>query len=220
MTTYNTVTYGSIDVSYLDELDGGGARFGQDYLSFIPGHVGKVGRAMEWCSGPGFIGFSMLAAGLCEELTLVDINPVAIAACQQTVRSNGLAGRVRVCHSDCMDALQPGDRYDLVVANPPHHPGVAASPGGHAQLLYNDLEWRIHRKFYREIPDHLSDAGRVILQEDAYLSNVDDFREMIEDAGLELVGAFPGVWARDYYYVESRLAAVPAATSTSTGQNC
>lgn len=205
MALYKTVTYGSIDVFYLDELDGGGARFGQDYLSFIPGHTGKVNRALEWCAGPAFIGFSLLAAGLCAELTLLDINPIATAACRETVRHNGLDDLVRVYDSDCMDALQQGDIYDLVVANPPHCGDMTPSPGGHPRILYNDASWRIHRKFYQQVPEYLSDDGRIILQEDASLSSVDDFRVMIEDAGLQLLGAFPCVWARDYYYVESRL---------------
>ena len=205
MAFYKTVTYGAIDVCYLDELDGGGARFGQDYLSFIPSHIGKVNRALEWCAGPAFIGFSLLAAGLCTELTLLDINPIATAACRETVRNNGLGGLVRIYESDCMDALQQGDFYDLVVANPPHCGETTRSPGGHSQILYNDAEWRIHRKFYQQVPEYLSDEGRVILQEDSELSSVDDFRAMIEDAGLELLGALPCAWARDYYYVTSRL---------------
>ena len=217
MTSYKTITYGSIDVCYLDEIDGGGARFGQDYISFIPDHLGKVDRLMEWCAGPGFIGFSMFANGLCDNLTLVDVNPVAVAACQETVRVNGLEDSVRVYHSGSLDVLPDGDVYDLVVANPPHCPDTTPSPGGHAQLLYNDVGWRTHRDFYRQVPKYLSGEGRVILQEDASQSSVDDFRKMIEDSGLELLGTHPCDWAKkhypsqgtrmypEYYYIESRL---------------
>jgi hypothetical protein len=34
------------------------------------------------CSGPAFIGFALLAAGLTEYLVLADVNPVAVAAMQ------------------------------------------------------------------------------------------------------------------------------------------
>lgn len=214
---YRTVTYGSLEVHYLDEIDGGGARFGQDYVHFLPEHIGKVEHVLEWCAGPGFIGFSLLAAGLCDKLTLIDVNPTAVEACQQTVRSNGLADVVRVCCSDSLAALPEGVRYDLVVANPPHCPDPTPSPGGHTQLIYNDVGWKTHESFYREIPQHLTDDGRVILQEDASQSGVDDFRPMIEGAGLQLLGAFPCRWAEEhyppqgtrmypeYYYVESCL---------------
>ncbi len=62
------------------------------------------------------------------------------------------------------------------------------------------------------MPEYLSGSGRVILREDASLSSADDFREMIENSGLEFVGAFPCGWDKDscrYYYVESRLPVVP-----------
>ena len=202
---YKTITYGSIDVAYLDEIDGGGARFGQDFLAYLPDRIGKAEHALEWCAGPGFIGFSLLAAGLCTKLTLIDVNPAATAACGYTVRSNGLDDRLRVYDSDCMDSVEHGESYDLVVANPPHCSDTTPSPGGHTQLIYNDVGWAVHRKFYRQIPEYLSPDGLVIMQEDASLSSADDFREMIEDAGLELLGTFECVWAKEYYYVESRL---------------
>ena len=47
----------------------------------------KQKRAFEWCSGPGFIGFSMLGNGLCETLCLSDINPAAVSSCQQPCAS-------------------------------------------------------------------------------------------------------------------------------------
>lgn len=217
MTTYKTMTYGSTNVCYLDEIDGGGARFGQDYLTFLPQHLGTVDHIMEWCAGPGFIGFSLLAAGLCKKLTLVDVNPVAVAACRETVHRNGLDDRVRVYESDCMDGVPHGAVFDLVVANPPHCPDTTPSPGGHTQLIYNDVAWGVHRKFYRQIPEFLPNSGRVILQEDASQSTGEDFRAMIADAGLEFLGTFPCTWAQarypsrgttlypEYYYVDSRL---------------
>jgi methylase of polypeptide subunit release factors len=208
MTTYKTIRYGSIDVCYLDEIDGGGARFGQDYLALLPDHIGKAERALEWCAGPGFIGFSLLAAGLCTRLTLIDVNPVATAACRETIRINELADRVQVYDSDCMESVAPDDRFDLVVANPPHCSDTTPSPGGHTQLIYNDIGWQTHRRFYQQISPHLSEDSRIILQEDAGLSSAEDFRAMIEDAGLQLLGALPCVWAHEYYYVESQLATV------------
>jgi methylase of polypeptide subunit release factors len=202
---YKTVSYGSIDVCYLDELDGGGARFGQDYLSLIPRLGEEAGRALEWCAGPAFIGFAMLAAGLCKSLTLVDINPVATAACRQTVANNNLANQVRVYDSDCFDELPKGDKFDLIIANPPHCGTANDSPGGHSSLLYNDVGWQVHKKFYRQVPEYATATTRIILQEDAELSNAEDFREIIESAGLEVRGSSRCVWARDYYYIESGL---------------
>lgn len=65
--------YGSIDVYFKQNLRGGGDIFGQDYLRIVK-QLGKVNRLFEWCSGPGFIGFSLLANGMCDSLCLADIN--------------------------------------------------------------------------------------------------------------------------------------------------
>lgn len=214
---YQRKTYGGIDVFYSDDLDGGGARFGQDFLSFLPEHSGSVTHVLEWCAGPGFIGFSLLAAGLCKKLTLIDINPAAVAACQQTIARNNLGDRVWTAQSDCFDALDQGPTFNLVVANPPHCPTTTPSPGGHPALLYNDLDWRIHRKFYEQVPRYLAHGGRVILQEDESQSNGEHFKGMIEGAGLEYLGTHMCAWAEKkyppqgttlfprYYYVCSRL---------------
>src|SRR5579862_3880812 len=72
---YYRVKYRDIVVSYLPELDGGGHTFGQQYLDVVRSKVGPVGHAFEYCAGPGFIGFSLLAHGLCDRLTLADVNP-------------------------------------------------------------------------------------------------------------------------------------------------
>jgi len=42
-------------------LDGGGSTFGQDFIPVLRARgMPKVQRTFEWCSGPGFIGFSLL----------------------------------------------------------------------------------------------------------------------------------------------------------------
>src|SRR6266705_172000 len=87
---YDVVRYGSIDVYYLSRLDGGGLTFGQEFVSVVRERFGRVDRVFEFCSGPGFIGFSLLAHGLCRSLCLSDINPEAVLAGRDTVRRNRL----------------------------------------------------------------------------------------------------------------------------------
>ena len=82
-----TEDYPGVRVHYKKKLAGGGQRFGQDYLRFL--HESKMptqNRVFEWCAGPAFIGFSLLAHGLCETLCLADVNPSAVRACRRTIR--------------------------------------------------------------------------------------------------------------------------------------
>src|SRR5579885_989403 len=80
MTQYQLVTFGALEICYLEKLDGGGIALEKDFVALVKQRFGKVNRICEWCSGPGFIGFSLLAHGLCSTLCLIVINPEAVEA--------------------------------------------------------------------------------------------------------------------------------------------
>jgi len=180
---YATATYAGLAVAYKPHLDGGGSTFGQDFIPVLRGRgMPKVQRAFEWCAGPGFIGFSLLAHGLCETLCLADVNPEAVAACQKTVRDNALAGRVAVYHSDNLKDIPAAEQWDLVVSNPPHF-----VDSGIGQLRYHDPDWSVHRAFFGAVAVHLKPDGVIVLQENNAGSTPDTFTAMIAEAGLKVV---------------------------------
>src|SRR5262245_48283312 len=112
---------GGIDISYLPHLDGGGGGFGQKFIPFLKNrNMPTQESVFEWCCGPGFIGFSLLGNCLCETLCLADINGEAIEACANTLRDNDLGGRVSTYISDNLKSIPYTEKWDLVVANPPH----------------------------------------------------------------------------------------------------
>jgi predicted RNA methylase len=182
------VRYGGIAIRYRAELDGGGTEFGQDFISFFKARgMPRQGRIFEWCSGPGFIGFSLLGNGLCETLCVADINPEAMASCRNTVRANGLDDRVSVHQSDNLKNIPRSEKWDVVVGNPPHF--IDQYVG---DLRAHDPDWRIHREFFATIGDFLAPGG--VLQENNRGSTVETFRRMIEQSGLAIVftdGDFP-----------------------------
>jgi len=190
MRPYRSATYAGLRVSYKPHLDGGGSTFGQDFIPVLRARgMPKVQRAFEWCAGPGFIGFSLLAHGLCETLCLADVNPEAVAACRKTVRDNGLESKVAVYCSDNLDNIPASEQWDLVVSNPPHF-----IDSGIGQLRYHDPDWRVHRGFFGAVARHLRPGGVMVLQENNAGSTPETFSAMIADAGLKTVftqGASP-----------------------------
>jgi methylase of polypeptide subunit release factors len=183
MRPHRETAYAGVRVSYKPHLDGGGSTFGQDFLPVLRNRgMPKVARAFEWCAGPGFIGFSLLAHGLCETLCLADVNPQAVAACRRTVARNRLEGKVAVYHSDNLENIPPAEQWDLVVSNPPHF-----VDSGIGQLRYHDPDWRVHRGFFGRIARHLKPGGIVVLQENNAGSTPAVFAPMIAEAGLRLV---------------------------------
>jgi 16S rRNA G966 N2-methylase RsmD len=177
------VTYGAIRVRYRDHLDGGGRTFGIDYLPlFRDLGMPPQPRVFEWCAGPGFVGFALLAHGFCETLCLADINPEAVEACRLTVAQNELAQRVVVYRSDNLDGIPKSERWDLVVGNPPHFADLA--PG---QLRFHDECWCLHRNFFGAVSNFLKPGGVIVLVENNHGSTAETFQPMIDDAGLRTV---------------------------------
>jgi hypothetical protein len=176
------IRFAGIDISYRGELDGGGTDFGQQFIPFLTSlGMPKQKRAFEWCSGPGFIGFSMLGHGLCETLCLSDINPAAVSSCLHTVRVNKLGDRVSVYQSDNLKSIPDSEMWNLIVSNPPHF--VDQYKG---DIRAHDPDWQIHRTFFETVSGHLAEDGMIVLQENNRGSTVETFRSMIDESGFEI----------------------------------
>lgn len=177
------VTYGNVRVHFKKHLDGGGNDFGQDFIPFLElRNMPRQQRVFEWCAGPGFIGFSMLARGLAETLCLADVNEEAVEACRRTVSENGLTERVSVYHSDNLKQIPASERWDLVVANPPH-----MADDWIGDLRTYDGDWHLHREFFANVGRFLKPGGVVVLQENNRGSTGQTFAPMIDGSGLSTV---------------------------------
>jgi SAM-dependent methyltransferase len=197
---YSRVRYGDIDVHYKRFLDGGGREFGQDFIPFFLARgLPRQGRLFEWCAGPAFIGFSLLAHGFCDTLCLADVNPDAVRAARTTVRRNRLADRVSVYRSDNLKDIPPGERWDVVVANPPHFDDDVFRD----EIRAYDKDWHLHRDFFRDVARFLAPNGVIVLQENNQGSTAETFRPMIEEASLKVVfvqDGRPEITPKPHYY--------------------
>ncbi|HEX7425329.1 MAG TPA: methyltransferase [Terriglobales bacterium] len=169
-------------------LHGGGLWAAQRFIRVLMElGLGRCPRLFEFCAGPGYIGYSLLAEGICDTLVLADVNPAAIEAARFTAAFNGIEHLVQIYLSDGLDTIPDGQRWDLVVGNPPNH-----SPTGPAEdLLGSDPGWNLHRRFYRQIGGFIKPGGHVIMMEDAVASTPETFEPMIREGGGQLTAAPP-----------------------------
>jgi SAM-dependent methyltransferase len=180
---WKQVDYGRTRVHFKKHLDGGGNDFGQDFIPFLElRQMPHQQRVFEWCSGPGFIGFSLLAHGLAETLCLADVNVEAVEACRRTVAENALAKRVSVYHSDNLKDIPDTERWDLIVSNPPHF-----ADDWIGDLRTYDEGWHLHREFFASVGRFLKPEGVIVLQENNRGSTPETFASMIDEAGLATV---------------------------------
>lgn len=207
------ITTGSqqIKVQHDSWMDGGGTWFGQEYVDIIkqryPERVFE--RCYEWCSGPAFIGFGILDHGLCKGLCASDIYPEAIQAVEQTIKVNQLTN-VSAYATGTVAGLPEHEKFDLVVANPPH---FLACPGNdNYQRIAVDQDWAAHREFFENIGKHLLPGGIILLQENqaGSLNREQDFEPFITAAGLEITAVIDSPAHYDptqhtqIYYIEIR----------------
>lgn len=184
--TYSKVSYKNIEVRYSWNLNGGGIIFAHEFVHVVSRKTGKVGHIFEYCAGPGFIGFALLANNLCDRLTLADINPEAVDAVKETIKRNHLEDRVTVYQSDCLDDIPQNEQWDLVVSNPPWCLVSIAKDN----IRVCDPESRIHEKFFRDIGKFLKPGGSVLLIESAEFTDLDCFQDMIGNDGFKTVESF------------------------------
>lgn len=203
----------NLKVFYQPGMDGGGTWFGQEYISVIqqryPGRVFK--NCLEWCAGPGFIGYSILDHGLCEHLSLVEIHtPTAQQAEKSKLdAANNCSSEVTVYNIGDLSLLPEDAQFDLVVANPPHflHPSTDET----VSRIESDPEWRVHQNFYANIAEHLTPDGIILMQENMVESTVESFDFYIREAGLKVTDWFKSPkWFKhpdetcQIYYIEIR----------------
>lgn len=185
---YKTVQYKNIKVYFLRSLHGGGMDFGQDFIKEVKEKFGKVDSLCEFACGPGFIGFSLLAHGLCKKLCLIDVNPQAIECCKKTIKSNGLGRMVNIYTSDVLKNIPKNEKWDLVVSNPPMFNGTQEAYK--KDIIGIDPGWRIHKAFYKDVSRHLNKNGAVLFVESLIGSDQNLWKKMIKSSRLKYIEAY------------------------------
>lgn len=145
----------------------------------------EVSRALDLCTGSGCIGIAMAAHNPDWQVDLVDISEEALSLARENIEYQNTGDRVRAIASDLFAGVA-GERYDLIVSNPPYV----------TQQQFDDLPAE-----YAHEPrlglvagdDGLDFALRILLEAPAHLT--DDGVLMVEVGESEhaLVERLPGV---------------------------
>jgi HemK-related putative methylase len=112
-------------------------------------------RALDMGTGSG-IG-AVFAARMGYRVTAVDVNPQAVRCARLNAMINGLEDRITARQSDLFAAVA-GERFDLVLFNPPFFRGA---PRGAL-----DAAWRgdgVIERFAAGLPEMLAPGGRALL---------------------------------------------------------
>lgn len=208
-----------LDVYYTNETNGGGNAFAEDYCNAINGLYPDrtFENALEWCSGPGFIGYAILATGLCKRITLNDLHQPALDMAEITKLKNpAFTDKISIYPGSTLTNIPESEKFDLVVANPPHYLSkfsASSSLGfdkmginisGHQAEILVDENWQAHTTFYNEIKKLLAPDGVILIQENesGSLHRANSFNMIIENAGLKITGEFKSL---EHYDIETAM---------------
>jgi len=117
-----TTTFGGLRIRYDERVleprpwTGAQSRWAADLVPTVP-----EGDALELCTGAGHIGL-LFAALSRRHVVAVDVDPVAGEFARANAAAAGLAGRFEVRVGPMEEALQPDERFALVLADPPWVP--------------------------------------------------------------------------------------------------
>jgi methylase of polypeptide subunit release factors len=174
--------------------DGGGSSHYTDFLDAI-GTEKKYNNCLEWCAGLSAIAFSLVDANIAENIVLMDLYEPALIKAQENAVSNNIVDNVDIRICDKINMLPLTDKFDLVVANPPHSSvnNITNMPASHKDCeavvrITIDKDWELHKEFFKNITTYLNSNA------DIYISEVVIFDSIVtwaKEVGLSLIKVFP-----------------------------
>lgn len=124
------------------------------------------GPVLELFAGVGHIGLAAVA-GTGRELVMVDLNPAAVELARRNAASAGLEQHVEVREGRIDEVLRPGERFPVVVADPPWVPtsGVGAFPEDPEIAIDGGVDGLdLARTCCGVVERHLAPGGTAIVQ--------------------------------------------------------
>lgn len=125
-------------------------------------------HVLDICCGVGIVGLTLCARlqgeGRVRKLTLLDINIFNLNSAKRTLRRNDFDGvELRTVLSDSLKSVPEGEKFDLIVSNPPHLyiEDISQKALNPTTLGTFDEGWQFHKDFYEVVDRYLSDRGQI-----------------------------------------------------------
>jgi release factor glutamine methyltransferase len=134
------------------------------------------------CTGSGALAIAAAQASA-RSVTAIDVSRRALWSVRLNARLNGV--RVRTRRGELLAAV-PGDRFDLIVSNPPYLPSLDELPTrGAARHTEAGPDGRVLLdRLIAEAPEHLLPGGLLMVTHSS-INDEDPTLERMREAGLE-----------------------------------
>ena len=184
-------------LEYPTYMDGGGFEIKDELYSLIE-RIGKehYGRALDWCSGVGPLGYDLLDKNKVDTIAFVDIHGPSIKSCLSNASANKMTDRVSAYVCDNIMQIPSAEKFDLVIANPPHSGDRQAFIESleHLNCLDNtcrlivDDGYEALQDFYENIKKYLNPGADIFITTGA---NQEHYIAWATSGGLKFKGFCP-----------------------------
>ena len=141
----------------------------QGLAAWIP-RPDSIERGLDLCTGSGCLAVLLAHAFPTAMIDASDISAPALEVARRNVEAYGLSRRVRLVESDLFTALS-GQRYDVIVSNPPYVPAaaMAALPAEYRRepalaLAGGEDGLSVVRHILRQAGHHLTRNGLLLME--------------------------------------------------------
>ncbi len=112
-----------------------------DVIASWVGRAAPVSRALDIGTGSGALALALLDEALAVRVLGLDVSATALVQAEENAQHSGLEGlELRLCPPGVWSALDPAERFDLIVSNPPY---VSTSEWSMLDPVVRDHEPRV-----------------------------------------------------------------------------
>jgi ribosomal protein L3 glutamine methyltransferase len=179
-----------------------------------------VERALDLCTGSGCIGLAMAAHNPHWRVDIADLSDDALALARENIALHQLGKQVRAIRSDLFSGLA-GERYDLIVSNPPYVTDAeyAALPGEYAHepklgLTAGTDGLDIALCILRDASEYLTEQGLLIVEVGESEHALSALLPEVPFVWIEFKVGPMGVFALERHDLDAHAAAIRAAADT------
>ena len=127
-------------------------------------------KILDLCTGSGIIGIALKKMCFGADVTMTDISEAALEVARENAEAN--KAEVRILRSDMFEGLDPGEKFTMIVSNPPYIPAgeiekldpEVRDHDPHLALDGGEDGLDIYRIIARKAPDHLMAGGWLLLE--------------------------------------------------------
>jgi UDPglucose 6-dehydrogenase len=158
-----------ITLNFPCHIDGGGDLYRNELIALIErtGQKTNYESALDWCAGHGPFGFELIDSNIAEIVTFMDSYAPAIESCIKNAQENNIADKVTGYTCDKISLIPITEKFDLVVANPPHSNITTYIEKNeffaNTVRMIVDEGFEMHREFFDNIHKYLTDDADVYI---------------------------------------------------------